>query len=221
MQNIKVCVTILIAIKQQSADKGDMVKQEKNKSKVFEIILTIILIMPMALLFVLFVILYTPVDFINYRKTQYFKDTKEKYYWYANNSFYVRLYNIIKKANLPVEYYRDNSVKLTGYGYFVYKNILILTYNDINYDNETNECFIMTDGDNYIKIEDSVKSDIENFNGFIKANIADRALVIIENSEMCEDCIPKYENFDLIITNQKITEEMMKNCIANLSINQL
>ena len=84
MQNIKVCVTILIAIKQQSADKGDMVKQEKNKSKVFEIILTIILIMPMALLFVLFVILHTPVDFINYRKTQYFKDTKEKYYWYAN-----------------------------------------------------------------------------------------------------------------------------------------
>ena len=78
---------------------------------------------PFILIYLIFA---TITDYFKYKKTQYYKDTQEKYSWLCARSYYVVFYDAIKSAGLPVDYYRDRETKMTGYGYFIHKDILII-----------------------------------------------------------------------------------------------
>lgn len=84
-----------------------------------------LLFSPFIILFGLGLLIYLPVDCLKYFNSPYRKNTNEKYYLFGGLSPYFRLYNIISKNRLPIDFYRDTNVEINSYGYFVYKNTLI------------------------------------------------------------------------------------------------
>ena len=69
-------------------------------------ILVTILAVPLIILWFLWVIIITPYDYVRYKCSRYYKDTKEKYSWLYTFSYYLRLYDAVKKADLPIDFYR-------------------------------------------------------------------------------------------------------------------
>ena len=110
---------------------------KKKSLKVKEIILTVIFL-PIVILFLLGLLIITPFDYLKYKKSRYYKDTKEKYSWLCTSSYYIKFYDLIKKADLPIDYYRCDYVPITGYGFFVYKDMLILNDYEPCFDEEKN-----------------------------------------------------------------------------------
>ncbi|MDD2362560.1 MAG: hypothetical protein PHH84_06345 [Oscillospiraceae bacterium] len=188
---------------------------KEKTSKVGKFFLSIIFI-PFFLLICICFLLYTPIDFIRYRKTRYYKDTKEKYTWLSTVSYYVRLYDIIKNADMPIEYFRCTEVSLNGYGYFIYKNILIFNNYELCYDSEINAWTVEIE-DEYIRVEEAVKQDIQNFNEFMKVDVADRAVILVDNEEIFEGVLPEIENCEVLLTSQSGTATALQNFIANHS----
>ncbi len=186
---------------------------EDNTTKIGKLFLTFIFI-PLFLLIGIGFLLYTPIDFVRYRKTRYYKDTKEKYTWLSTVSYYVRLYDVVKSAKLPIEYFRCAEVSLNGYGYFIYKNILILNNYEICYDNEINAWTVEIE-DEYIRVEEAVRQDIQEFNEFMKADISDRAVILVDNDEIFESNLPELENCEFLLKSQGGTATALQNFIAS------
>jgi len=59
---------------------------KNNNTKVKEIILTV-MFLPIVVLFLLCLLMITPFDYLKYKKSRYYKDTKEKYSWLCTSSF--------------------------------------------------------------------------------------------------------------------------------------
>ena len=66
------------------------------------------------ILFAVFIVVLTIINYIKYKKTSYYKDTKERYSWLCADSAHISFYNDIKKSELPIDYYRDNNIKTAG-----------------------------------------------------------------------------------------------------------
>ncbi len=160
------------------------------------IILTI-LFFPIALLFLLGLLITTPFDYYKYKRTRYYKDTHEKYSWLCTSSYYIKFYDMIKKNNLPVDYYRSNFESFTGHGYFIYKDILILIDYEPCFDAERNIWTVEIE-DEYIDIKSDVEETIEECNAFLNGDICKRAIVLIDDEVYCEHPDLKYDHFDFL-----------------------
>lgn len=169
----------------------------KNKNaKVKEIIFTVIFF-PIVVLFLLGLLIITPFDYLKYKKSRYYKDTKEKYSWLCMVSYYVKFYDLVKKANLPIDFYRCDYAPITGYGFFVYKDILILNDYEPCYDEER-DIWLVEIEDEYVDIKEEVEADIKRCNDFLKDNICTRALVFIYDEVYKEHPDVKYEKIDFL-----------------------
>ena len=87
-------------------------------------IVVFIIFLPFFLLYLLFKLLWTPFDYIKYKKSRYQKDFPHKYTWLREPHRDNAPYTVIKENALPVEY-----IKWSEYydfsGYFLYKDILL------------------------------------------------------------------------------------------------
>ena len=173
----------------------------KDKLSTVAVCFLIIIFLPFILLYF---IIYTPVDIIRYRKTQYYKDTKDKYTWLAAKSYCVRLYEAVKKAGLPIEYYRRGKC----FGYFLYKNYLIFNDYNLSYGEEIHY-WTVERGDEYIRLEEAVKQDIQDFNEFMKTEAAGKAIILVEN-DIFDDDPPKSETYEIIITQEDMATALKK-----------
>lgn len=186
----------------------------KEKLVNFGKAILVVLLIPFLLLIVIGVLLYTPIDFIRYRMTQYYKDTKEKYTWMSTSSYYIRMYDSIKKANLPIEYIRQKEVRLNGCGYFFYKNFLILNYS-MFYDEEINAWTVeVEEAEGYIRVEEAVNRDIQEFNEYMNAEIVNRAAILVRNDEVDKFSIQEFENCEILLVKQDDITTALKNFIA-------
>lgn len=160
-----------------------------------------------AVLFIIFspiiLILFlikTVSDYFKYIKSRYYRDTHEKYSWMCASSDYITFYNTIKNAELPVEYYRDNQIKETGYGYFVYKDTLLICDYDsdsVYFDKEREEWFAY-DTKDCVLLESEVDKEIEAVNKFLGENRCSKAVIFIESS-ILEDVPEKhYERIEFL-----------------------
>ncbi len=102
----------------------------KLKDSIAEKILTLfcivafIIFLPFFLLYLLFKLLWTPFDYIKYKKSRYQKDFPHKYTWLREPHTDNAPYTAIKENALPVEYIKwSEDYNLSGY--FVYKDILL------------------------------------------------------------------------------------------------
>ena len=178
--------------------------------KFFEAISTVIGAVGLLLLspFILILLaVLTIINYIKYKKTHYYMDTKERYSWLCADSAHISFYNDIKKSELPIEYYRDKNIKITGYGYFVYRDILIIRDFDnvIYFDSEQNEWFIYEEhGENLLK--EKVEEEIKKANEFFGENRCNKAIVFLDAEVFDETLEKHYENFEFLRDTDKISE---------------
>ncbi len=159
--------------------------------------LVAILLGPIILLFLLWLIITTPIDYIQYKRSRYYKDTKEKYSWLCMSSYYIKFYDLIQKENLPIDYYRCDDVSITGYGFFVYKDILILNDYEPCYDEEKNIWLVEIE-DEYVDIKEDVEDVIGRCNELLKKDVCKKAVVLIDKDLFEEHLDVKYENIDFL-----------------------
>lgn len=123
-------------------------------------------------------------DYFKYKKSRYYHDTHEKYSWMCASSDYILFYNAVKISGVPVEYYRDNSIKETGYGYFVYGNTLLICNYDsdcVYFDKDKEEWFAY-DARDSVLLETEIDKEIESVNEFLGENRCSKAIIFIESS---------------------------------------
>lgn len=77
---------------------------------------------------VLALIVMLPFDFMEYRKSPYYKNTKEKYSFFAATGKKFELYNLIAENKLPIRFIKNSQVESIECGYFLLKDILIIPY---------------------------------------------------------------------------------------------
>ncbi len=87
--------------------------------------LLLILCTPLFLLLGLGLLVFLPVDYVKYRRSLFYKDTKQKYQAYGGTTAFVKLYDIIQRAELPIQFVCHPTYNLAN-NYFYYKNTLIV-----------------------------------------------------------------------------------------------
>ncbi|MBQ7132346.1 MAG: hypothetical protein IJO29_07205 [Oscillospiraceae bacterium] len=174
---------------------------KKVLSAIGNVFLNIIAVFFLIIIFV-GMILSTPIDFIRYRMSAYYKNTKEKYSWHVTSfSPYYRIYNIIHKHNLPVEYVRNAENPVDRYGYFIYNNSLILPDCCWEYTDEKGWWFFEDDEDgNEIEIhaQSYVDECIEEYNNFSGMNTCNFAYILTNNSDIPENAVTQFKNHRII-----------------------
>ena len=191
--------------------RGDCLKKTNAK----DIIITIV-VFPFIVLFLLWVLIITPFDYLKYKKSLYYKDTKEKYSRMCALSKYIKFYDLIKKENFPIDFYRCDDTPITGYGFFVYNDTLIINdYEEPFYDEEKNIWLVEIE-DEYIDMKDDVVDAIERCNELLKNDVCKKAVVLIDKDLYEEHPNVKYESIDFLPLGNDLDVEAIKTLFYEL-----
>ncbi len=144
--------------------------------------LKLVIFIPLGLVALICLFLFvTPFDYFKYKRSKYYKDTKEKYSWLCRVNYPIKLYDYIKIEGLPIEFHRDTEEKFTGCGYFIYKDVLIYTTSGIVFDEENNKWALdIGNGDDYVDLYKDVMDEIARCNEFLKREACKSAAVLID-----------------------------------------
>ena len=124
-------------------------------------------------------------------------------------SYHVTFYNDIKDAKLPIKYYRDKNTRITGYGYFIYNDVVILCDYDSDaffFDKDKDEWFIYEEHD-YLILENEINEEIKRVNEFLGEDICKKAILFIESDLLEDESEKHYEKIEFlsIIDGNKIS----------------
>lgn len=101
-------------------------------------------LMTVVLFFVLVIsalvsLLRTPFDYLAYRRSHFYADFKQKYRLFVCAAPEYRLYNLIRKHDLPILYIPKNPEAPSLGGWFLYKGTLIVhDLRQLSFDEKTN-----------------------------------------------------------------------------------
>lgn len=174
-----------------------------------------IVFLPVVLMALLCLVLYTPIDYVKYRRSRYRKETGVRYTWLAGASCYVRLYDLIKKENLPIEYHRGTD-ELTTYGFFLYGDTLLLNDYDPHYDAEQ-DAWLVEIEDEYVDIAKDVDETIAHCNEQLGTNRCQKALVLIDRDVWQEHPEAHYDRIEFLPTDGELDAEAIKMWIKSKS----
>lgn len=150
--------------------------------------LALVLLLPIIVVFCICYLLYLPADVIIYYRSLYYRDTKEKYRLYGANSDWFRLYNLIKKENIPISYVRNKCETVNAFGYFYTGRTLIVTGYVPEYDESTSTWYMAIaddDGhDSIVSIGETLQTDIDEFNSFMEQEVCNRAVLLVNEDEI-------------------------------------
>ena len=121
----------------------------------------IIVFLPFILLLLIGCILYTPIDYIKFKRSAYQKDFPRKYKWLCGRHADNDIYTIIKENDLPISYLRFyDDYELSGD--FLYKDIALNFSQPFFFDDKKEEWLFWphNDGDN--ETEDAEDVEIED-----------------------------------------------------------
>ncbi len=176
-------------------------------SKLKNTVLTVLLFL-VAILFFIIMLLYTPIDYWRYRRTRYYQDTGEKYSWLCAMSFYIKLYDCIKKEQLPIKHYRVTDAIGAGYGYFVYQNRLVTGDYQPLFNSEKKRWEVEIE-DEWVDLKDEIAADIERCNAFLQSDVCEKAIVLIDADVYEEHTNVHGENFELLpVTDDNYAEAL-------------
>lgn len=168
---------------------------------------------PILILFLLGCALYTPIDYFRYKRTRYFQDTQAPYCWFASVSYCVRLYEIVKSADLPIEFHHRAGI----FGYFVYRDVLILNEYTPCYDADRDMWTVEVE-DAYIDIRTAVDNDLRECNEFLNSEICHRAVVLIDNDELSQGDLPSYDKVEFLLASPTDTADVLRKYIEEFEI---
>ncbi len=123
-------------------------------------VLTIVFF-PLGLLLLVGAVLYTPIDYIKFKRSAYQKDFPRKYKWLCGRHVDNTVYSIIKENNLPISYlrfYEDYEFS----GDFLYKDTVLNFSPHFFFDEKKEEWLFWphNDGDN--ETEDTEEGEFED-----------------------------------------------------------
>ena len=138
----------------------------------------IIVILPLLLLMLIGAIIYTPVDYIIFKRSAYQKDFPRKYKWLCGTHINNRLYTVIKENRLPITYLRDpDDYEMSGD--FIYGDTLLNFSEPFFYDKKR-EAWLFWPGGG-----DGEETDAEEDEGY--------------SEDSTEDCLEWHDSVELII----------------------
>ena len=112
--------------------------------KFFSFILAILI----AIIFGVCLVFLLPFDYIKYKRSLYYKNTKKKYTFFDASNENFKIYNEINKNNLPINFIHHPKEKSIFYGQFVFeKTLIIVDAFDWTYDSKAEKWLISIEHD--------------------------------------------------------------------------
>ena len=159
--------------------------------KIFSFISVILI----AIIFGVCSIFLLPFDYIKYKRSLYYKNTKKKYDFFDASNEYFKIYNEIKKNNLPINFIHHPKEKSLVYGWFVFEKTLIIV-NAFNFecDAESEKWVFSGEVDEkeksvFLSIDEYIETEIEEVNQTLGDKVCDNAVILI-----CADNLENAEN---------------------------
>ena len=184
--------------------------------------LVLVFVFPVAIFMALFLLLYTPIDFVRYRFSNRRKEMKRlygkraKYSWIVTLTDHYRIFELIAKNNLPILFIPacENPCQ---YGYFYYNQTLFLHDIVPHFDVESGNWYIVQEHDQsdlsgYIEAEKEKFRKCTGFNENIKC---ERVVFLVKENDVYDEEKNIAENSDFILTyNEKNFAEKIKGFIS-------
>ena len=120
----------------------------------------LIIFLPFILLVLVVCILYTPIDYIIFKRSAYQKDFPRKYKWLCGRHVDNRIYTIIKENDLPISYLRFYD-DYESAGDFLYKDIALNFSQPFFFDDEKEEWLFWSDNDGDNGTEDAEDAETD------------------------------------------------------------
>ena len=181
----------------------------KEKRSALKDVLYTLLFLPLILLSIIGFLAFTPIDFFRYKRMAYYKETHTKYHLFISLSPYVQLYNAVKKSALPIDYHPTDADFCEGYGFFTYKNTLLL--NDLvpSFDEKENEWKVES-GNAYVSLQDEVNRILAQCNAFLDEGCCEKAIVLVKAKLLAEHPENTFENFSFVPVEKKKLAEALQ-----------
>lgn len=163
----------------------------------------IVLCVPLFLLVLVGLVLYTPFDYIIYRASRFYRECGEKYTWLASIGDTMKNYNAAQKAGLPITY--------IGRGWFACGDTLLSNL-ALEYDDQW--C-VYEDGGDCSDVQGAVDRELEECRAFAPDRMICRSIIScnIEDEELPEP-LPTGHNFRLIpFCNEEGNEQFLRRFI--------
>ena len=181
----------------------------KKDGKLFQA-LVLVFVFPVAILMVLFLLLYTPIDFFRYcfsnrrREMKNLYGKREKYSWIITLTDHYRIFELIAKNNLPILFIPacENPCQ---YGYFYNNQTLFLHDVVPHYDVENGNWYIVQEH-NESDLSDYIEAEKENFHkctGFNETIKCERIVFLVKENDVYGEEKNVAENSDFILTYNK------------------
>ena len=172
--------------------------------------LVLLFTFPIAVLMVLFLLLYTPIDFARYCFSNRRKEMKRlygkraKYSWIVTLTDHYRIFELIAKNNLPILFVPECE-NPCQHGYFYCNQTLFLHDVVPHFDAENGNWYIVQDHDEsdlygYIEAE---KENFHKCTGFNENVKCERVIFLVKEKDVYDDEKNLIENSDFILTYNK------------------
>lgn len=172
---------------------------EKFGEAMLTVFIVTLLVLASPFIFI-WLVISTFRDYYKYIGSRYYQYTGEKYSWLCADTAHISFYNDLKDAGVPIKYYRDDNIRITGYGYFIYNDFLILCDYDsdtIFFDKDKDEWLVYEEHD-YLLLENEVEEEIKRVNKFLGKEICKKAILFVEN-DLLENVPEKhYERIEFL-----------------------
>ncbi len=149
-----------------------------------------LLLSPLLIACSVLILLYTPFDYLRYRLSPYYREVRLKYVWLVTTSMTYRVYRVKSYYDIPIEY-KTKSGTTSAYGYFTYRDTLLLHYLDTGaayFSEEDGKWHAFCDGRDMV-LEDILKSELSAYERD-HGSRPERAIAMMnrssfENEELC------------------------------------
>ena len=194
-------------------------KKKITDSPVIVGIITFLFIIP----FLLFALLYTPIDFVIYHLSAVRKEMKRiygrrsNYMWLFTLSYGYRLHKLIIKNNLPLQFF-PKSEDPGDYGYFYCNKTLFLADATPHFDFENNKWNVMQSLDelDYQVYVEAKKELFFQCKGVDESIKCERVILLVEKQELYVEEEALAEATDFILPyNKKNFAKRMRDLIKN------
>lgn len=181
----------------------------KEDGKFSKIIIWIV-VFPLTILMALFLIIYTPIDYIRYCFSHRRKEMKRlyekraKYSWLVTLTSHYRLYELITKQNLPIRFFPRSENPCIN-GFFYCNGILFLEDIVPHYDHENNNWYISQkdcaeDLTDYMELE---KEEFHKCMGYNENLTCERVVFLVNEKDFSREEKDMAESAEFILTYNK------------------
>ena len=172
--------------------------------------LVLVFVFPVAVLMALFLLLYTPIDFIRYcfsnrrRELKRLYEKRAKYSWIITLTDHYRIFELIAKNNLPILFIpaHENPCQ---YGYFYCNQTLFLHDVVPHFDVESGNWYIVQghDESDLYGYTEAEKENYHKCTGFNENIKCERVVFLVKEKDVYDEEKDLIENSYFILTYNK------------------